>query len=47
MVVTRNIVLLLLSITFVAPIVLYTDRFGTFKYPFGVFLANWLENALF
>ncbi|KHN40223.1 Putative galacturonosyltransferase 4 [Glycine soja] len=35
MVVTRNIVLLLLSITFVAPIVLYTDRFGTFKYPFA------------
>ncbi|KAL2571358.1 hypothetical protein AAZX31_17G003900 [Glycine max] len=35
MVVTRNIVLLLLSITFVAPIVLFTDRLGTFKYPFA------------
>ncbi|XP_027329622.1 probable galacturonosyltransferase 4 [Abrus precatorius] len=33
MVATRNIVLLLLCITVVAPIVLYTDRLGTFKYP--------------
>ncbi|TKY53884.1 galacturonosyltransferase 4 [Spatholobus suberectus] len=35
MVATRNIVLLLLCITVVAPIVLYTDRLGTFKYPFA------------
>ncbi|XP_020230664.1 probable galacturonosyltransferase 4 isoform X1 [Cajanus cajan] len=35
MVATRNIVLLLLCVTVVAPIVLYTDRLGTFKYPFG------------
>ncbi|KAK7363886.1 hypothetical protein VNO77_06046 [Canavalia gladiata] len=33
MMATRNIVLLLLSITVVAPILLYTDRLGTFKYP--------------
>ncbi|KAK7262052.1 hypothetical protein RJT34_29612 [Clitoria ternatea] len=32
MVATRNIVLLLLCITVVAPIVLYTDRLGAFKY---------------
>ncbi|BAT77280.1 probable galacturonosyltransferase 4 [Vigna umbellata] len=35
MITTRNIVLLLLSITVVAPIVLYTERLGTFKYPFA------------
>ncbi|XP_047182310.1 probable galacturonosyltransferase 4 [Vigna umbellata] len=33
MVAVRNIVLLLLSITVVAPIVLYTDRLGTFEPP--------------
>lgn len=38
MITTRNIVLLLLSITVVAPIVLYTERLGTFKYPFGISL---------
>ncbi|KAK7387647.1 hypothetical protein VNO78_22434 [Psophocarpus tetragonolobus] len=35
MVVTRNTVLLLLSITVVAPILLYTDRLATFNYPFA------------
>ena len=33
MVAVRNIVLLLLCITVVAPIVLYTDRLGTFEPP--------------
>lgn len=37
MVAVRNIVLLLLSITVVAPIVLYTDRLGTFEPPSGGF----------
>ncbi|KAL2339305.1 hypothetical protein Fmac_013751 [Flemingia macrophylla] len=35
MVATRNIVLLLLCLTVVAPIVLYTNRLATFTYPFG------------
>jgi alpha-1,4-galacturonosyltransferase len=43
MVATRNIVVLLLCITVVAPIVLYTDRLGTFKYPSGEFLFSFLH----
>ncbi|CAJ1941578.1 unnamed protein product [Sphenostylis stenocarpa] len=40
---TRNIVLLLLSVTVVAPIVLYTDRLSTFKYSFGVSDQEFIE----
>lgn len=37
MVAVRNIVLLLLCVTVVAPIVLYTDRLGTFESPSSEF----------